>query len=59
MGENLTCLLSCEQRETKEQVEGKESLIRLQIAALKEIEDGRLLHTGWADVTDVSEESVC
>ncbi len=37
-----------------------ESLMRLPTATLKEIEDDRLLHTEtcWADVTDLSEESV-
>ncbi len=45
---------------TEEQVEGEESLMRLLTAILKEIEDGCLLHTEtrWADMTDVSEESV-
>ncbi len=44
----------------KEQVVGEGSLMHLPITPLKEIEDGRLLHTEtrWADVTDVSEESV-
>ncbi len=47
-------------RAKKEQVVGGEGLMRLPTATLKEIEDGRLLHTEtcWADVTELSEESV-
>ncbi len=47
-------------RVTKEQVVGEESLILFPTATLKEIENSCLLHykTHWADVTDVSEESV-
>ncbi len=60
VGVNRTCLPSRGPQVKKEQVVGGESLMRLPTATLREIEDGRLLHTKtcWVGVTDLSEESM-